>query len=65
VLASYFAGINRVRYNLIGGLIALVLVVVGNYLLVPFMGINGAALADSAGFLAYMIFMVLQLRLLQ
>ncbi|HMC85224.1 MAG TPA: polysaccharide biosynthesis C-terminal domain-containing protein [Chitinophagaceae bacterium] len=58
VIASYFAGVNGVKYNLVGGLIALFVVVVLNFLLVPSMGINGAALADSAGYLAFAIFLL-------
>ena len=58
VMASYFAGKNLVKYNLAGGFVALVIVVMLNYLLVPFMGINGAALADSAGYLAFMFFLL-------
>ncbi len=59
VLASYFAGINRIRYNLVGGLIALTAITLLNFLLIPSMGINGAALADSAGYIGYMIFLLI------
>jgi O-antigen/teichoic acid export membrane protein len=59
ILASYFAGTNRIKYNLAGGLIALVVIVVFNFLLIPLMGINGAALADSAGYTACMLFLLL------
>jgi len=58
ILASYFAGTNRIRYNLIGGLIALVSVATLNFLLIPKMGINGAALADSIGYMLLMIFLL-------
>lgn len=63
ILASYFAGTNRVRFNFIGSLIALIVVTVLNFWLVPLMGINGSALADSAGYFAYMIFLVSLLKL--
>jgi O-antigen/teichoic acid export membrane protein len=57
VLASYFAGLNKVKYNLAGSLFALVLIVGLNFILIPSMGINGAALADSAGYVAYLLFL--------
>src|ERR1022692_2393014 len=49
ILASYFAGTNRIKYNFTGSLIALIVIIFLNLLLIPLMGINGAALADSAG----------------
>jgi O-antigen/teichoic acid export membrane protein len=58
VVASYFAGANRIRYNLIGSLLALVIITALNFLLIPSMGINGAALADSAGYTAYMVLLL-------
>jgi O-antigen/teichoic acid export membrane protein len=54
VLSSYFAGTNRIRYNLAGCLVALSIITLLNFLLIPLMGINGSALADSAGYIAYM-----------
>lgn len=62
ILASYFAGTNRIRYNFTGSLIALIVVASLNFWLVPLMGINGAALADSAGYTAYMIFLLCRLK---
>lgn len=56
IITSYFAGINRIIYNLAGGLIALSVITVLNFLLIPSMGINGSALADSVGYISYMIF---------
>lgn len=58
ILASYFAGTNRIRYNFFGGLIAFLMVTTLNFLLIPFMGINGSALADSAGYLSCLIFLL-------
>lgn len=54
VLSSYFAGTDRIRYNLAGSLTALIIITLLNFWLIPLMGINGSALADSAGYLAYM-----------
>jgi len=61
VLAAYFAGANLIKYNLVGGLIALVIITGLNFLLLPFMGINGAALADSAGYMAYLAYLLYML----
>jgi O-antigen/teichoic acid export membrane protein len=58
ILTSYFAGINKIKYNLIGGLIALIVITVLNHLLIPSMGINGSAMADSAGYISYMSFLL-------
>ncbi|MBZ5721819.1 MAG: oligosaccharide flippase family protein [Acidobacteriia bacterium] len=58
IVASYFAGTNRIRYNFFGSLIALIVVAALNFWLIPLMGINGSALADSAGYMAYMIFLL-------
>jgi len=55
IVSSYFAGINRIKYNLIGCCITLATVILMNFLLIPSMGINGSALADSIGYLAYML----------
>lgn len=57
VLGSYLAGLNKVRYNITGGGIALFLICTLNFLLIPAMGINGAALADSVGYAAYFLFL--------
>jgi O-antigen/teichoic acid export membrane protein len=54
VLSSYFAGTDRIRYNLAGCLVALSIITLLNFLLIPLMGINGSALADSAGYISYM-----------
>jgi len=58
IAASYFAGTNRMKYNLAGGLIALTVIAFLNYLLIPLMGINGSALADSAGYISYLTLLI-------
>ena len=58
VLSSFFAGTNRIRYNLAGSLIAFIIITLLNFWLIPLMGINGSALADSAGYLAYMVLLL-------
>jgi len=56
VMASYFAGLNQVRLNIAGSMMAFVLIALLNFLLIPKYGINGAAIADSIGYLAYLLF---------
>lgn len=62
ILAAYFAGKNQIKFNLRGSLIALFIIAGLNILLIPLMGINGAAVADSAGYLAYMVYLIILFR---
>jgi O-antigen/teichoic acid export membrane protein len=50
---AYYAGKNRVAENIKGSLLALFVIIMGDLLLVPLWGINGAALVSSAGYMAY------------
>lgn len=50
---AYYAGKNKVRYNIIGSLLALVVIVAADCLLIPIWNISGAALASSLGYLVY------------
>jgi len=58
VFASYFAGLNKVSLNIAGAVLAFGLITLFNFLLIPQLGINGAALADSIGYAAYLLFHV-------
>jgi O-antigen/teichoic acid export membrane protein len=58
ILAAYFSGNNQLKYNLVGSLLAFGLVTLFNFILVPQMGINGAAWADSIGYFGYLCFLV-------
>lgn len=62
VLASYFAGINKIRHNFTGSLIALIVIAGLNFWLIPLIGINGSALADSIGYMAYLFFLLSRLK---
>jgi len=59
LLAAYFAGKNKLSINLIGSVIALIIIVAGNILLVPHYGINAAAAVSSTGYLCYLIYSIL------
>ena len=54
ILSAHFAGQDKVIYNFWGSLIALVVVSSLNFVFVPLMGINGAAAADSVGYVCYL-----------
>ncbi len=52
LLAAYFAGKNKIRYNLQAAIVSLVLITVLDILLIPSMGRNGAAIASSIAYMA-------------
>jgi O-antigen/teichoic acid export membrane protein len=56
ILAAYFAGRNRVKVNLYGGLAALGVMLLGDLLFIPRYHIMGAALVSSASYITYMIY---------
>lgn len=62
ILASFFAGVNKIIYNLTGSLIALVTIILLNLWLIPLMGINGSAIADSSGYLLYLAYLLIRRR---
>jgi O-antigen/teichoic acid export membrane protein len=52
LLAAYFAGKNKVRYNLQASIFSLVLITILDFLLIPSMGKTGAALASTIAYTA-------------
>jgi O-antigen/teichoic acid export membrane protein len=56
ILAAYFAGRNRVKVNLYGGLAALVVMLLGDLVFIPHYHIMGAALVSSASYTTYMVY---------
>lgn len=55
-LTAYFAGSGRVDVNLKGGLMALALIALGDIIIIPTFGINGAAMVSSIGYICYYIY---------
>ena len=55
LFSPYFAGKGKVAYNIMIGILTLIIVVGGSYVLIPIWGIRGAALASSGGFMIMMI----------
>jgi O-antigen/teichoic acid export membrane protein len=60
VVAAHFAGLNLVKHNLTGGILALVVIVLGDWWLIPIYGIAAAAAVSSVGYLLYMGYLLLQ-----
>lgn len=56
VMSAYFSGINRPGVNVAGALCGLVVIIVGDLLLIPRMGIIGAAIVSSAGYAVCMLY---------
>jgi O-antigen/teichoic acid export membrane protein len=55
---AYYAGKKRISVNLKGALIALILIILGDLLCIPYYGIRGAALVSSAGYLSYQFYVM-------
>ena len=62
LLAAYYSGKKVLSVNFKGNLIALIIIVVGDMLLIPRFGINGAASVSSVGYICYMSFILLMHR---
>lgn len=50
ILSAYFGGVNKVRVNVTGAALALLVIVAGDILFIPKYGIEGAAAVSSAGY---------------
>ena len=57
LLTAYYAGRDKVKYNLYGALLALTVIVIADLILIPVFGANGAAMGSSLGYIVYAIFM--------
>lgn len=63
IVSAYFGGKNKPSYNLLSTSVGLLVVLIGNFLLIPKLGIAGAALVSSAGyFIAFVVAILLLLR---
>lgn len=50
ILAAYYAGINKLKVNLLGSVICFLIILLLDIWLIPKKGIRGAAIASSAGY---------------
>ncbi|HVX51706.1 MAG TPA: polysaccharide biosynthesis C-terminal domain-containing protein, partial [Chitinophagaceae bacterium] len=60
LLSAYFSGKGNLRVNVAGAAIALVVVIAGDYFLVPLMGIIGAAIVSTIGYFVNLLYSLLQ-----
>ena len=63
MLSSYFAGKGNLRVNVIGATIALVIVIIGDYFLVPVYGIVAAACVSTVAYMANLAFSLRQFKM--
>jgi O-antigen/teichoic acid export membrane protein len=56
VMSAYFGGINRPGVNVAGALCGLAVIIAGDLLLIPRMGIIGAALVSTIGYAVCMLY---------
>lgn len=57
-ITAYFAGINKIRHNITGSLLALMVILAGDIIFIPRYGITAAALVSSAGYLVYQVYVI-------
>jgi O-antigen/teichoic acid export membrane protein len=55
---AFYAGANKIWTNIIGSLIALIVIVIGNIIFIPIAGINAAAAISSIGYVVYEIYVL-------
>lgn len=56
VLANYFSGTGQPKYNLYASLISLSITLIAAFLLIPWLGIRGAAITTSLTYLALFVY---------
>ena len=62
-LVAYYSGKNKLRINLQGSVLALVLITTGDALFIPRYGIAAAALVSTVGYMVYYGYMLLMFKL--
>ena len=58
ILTAYYAGKNRIRVNINGALLALAVVLAGDFIFIPRYGINAAAFTSSIGYIVYQAYVL-------
>jgi O-antigen/teichoic acid export membrane protein len=58
LLAAYFSGTGNVKINVIGGLLSVVIVSIGNFIFIPSGGIIAAAAVSSVAYFFYMFYLL-------
>jgi O-antigen/teichoic acid export membrane protein len=57
-ITAYFAGKNRIKLNIYGALIALVVILAGDMLFIPRYGLIAAAMVSSVGYIVYQVYII-------
>lgn len=57
-LTAYFAGINRIKVNIIGSVYALLVIILGDIIFIPQYGIEAAAIVSSLGYIVYQVYII-------
>lgn len=57
-LTAYYAGKNRIKVNIIGSVLALLVILAGDSIFIPVYGINAAALVSSIGYIVYQVYVL-------
>ena len=57
-LTAWFAGKNRIRINITGSVLALIVILAGDMLFIPTHGIMAAAMVSSAGYIVYQVYII-------
>jgi O-antigen/teichoic acid export membrane protein len=58
-ITAYFAGKNKIKYNIIGSILALMVILTGDIIFIPRYGINAGALVSSAGYMVYQVYVII------
>lgn len=56
ILSAYFSGLNQIKVNITGALLALVVILIGDILFVKQYGIVGAAVVSSVGYMVNVVY---------
>lgn len=62
ILSAYYGGINKVKVNIQGAFIALIVILTGDFLLIPKGGIIAAAMVSTLGYLVNFLYSFLILK---
>lgn len=62
LLTAFYAGRNKLNINITGSVIALVIIVAGDFLFIPRYGIVAAALVSSIGYICFTVYVLYRFR---
>lgn len=60
LLSAYFAGQNKIRFNVIGATIGLIVIIIGDFIFIPKYGIIAAAAVSTVGYLSNLLYALWQ-----